>query len=210
MPPIYKMQLELNALPPELLLLIGQMGCLINIGSVAITIPAMLMAEEKEKYTLRTLMVSSIRPMEYLVSSLLPAIISSFVIQIIFIPILVTKINAVSLILYLAVSLVAIIISSLLGMLFGLFAKNQMTASLIPMPLTVVMMAIPMLAGRIEIFGTINKYFYLSKVSYAMDQLILNKPVNLTISDLIAFVVTLAVSFLLFAWLYKRNGFEND
>ncbi|MGM0126372.1 hypothetical protein IGI37_003801 [Enterococcus sp. AZ194] len=210
MPLIFKMQVESDTLPQEMLLLIGQMGCMINIGSVAITIPAMLMAEEKEKHTLRTLMVSSIRPLEYLISSLLPAIVSTLAIQMIFIPILVKQIDMVNLFLYILFSLVAIIISSLLGMCFGLFVKDQMTASLIPMPLTFIMMMIPMLAGKIEIMGKINNYFYLSKVNQILDNLILNQPSRLSITDLLAFAVALVISFFFFLWLYKRNGFEKD
>lgn len=210
MPIIFKMQLESDVLPKEMLLLIGQMGCVVNIGSVAITIPAMLMAEEKEKHTLRTLMVSSIRPLEYLASSLLPAVISTFIIQVIFIPVLVDKINIINLLFYLFLSLIGIFISSIFGMCFGLFAKDQMTASLIPMPLTFVMMIIPMLAEKVELIGKINEYFYLSKVNQALDDLILNQSIRLSLTDLFSFGITLIVSFLLFLWIYKKNGFEKD
>lgn len=210
MPMIYRMQLETNSLPPELIQIVGTMGTVLNIGSVAITIPAMLMAEEKEKHTLRSLMVSSVSPSEYLLGSLIPSFLFTFGIQASYLPILVDKLVLSSVLIYLGISTLAILSANLLGMCLGLFAKDQMTASLIPMPLTLVIGAVPMLASRIEIIGKINEYFFVSIADNVLVAMIFGNEVEVSPIQLLVMAATLICCGGLFYWLYQRNGFEKD
>lgn len=210
MPMIYRMQLESSTLPPELIQIVGTMGTVLNIGSVAITIPAMLMAEEKEKHTLRSLMVSSVSPSEYLMGSLIPSFIFTMGIQALYLPILVDKLHLQSVLIYLGVSALAILSANLLGMCLGLFAKDQMTASLIPMPLTIIIAGIPMLASRVEFISKINDYFFVSIADNALVKMIFGKVASVSLPQLLAMVVTLICCGGLFYWLYQRNGFEKD
>lgn len=210
MPILYRFQLEMNDLPVELMALVATMGTILNIGSVAITIPAMLMAEEKEKHTLRSLMVSSVTSTEYLLGSLVPSFILSLAIQALYLPILVDKIDPLKAGIYLAVCALAILSANLLGMCLGLFAKDQMTASLIPMPLTIVIGAIPMMADKVDIVGKINQYFFVSIADGTLTGMIMGKNVTVSPLQFVSLVVTLVVCGGLFYWLYKRNGFEKD
>ena len=109
---------------------------------------ASIIAEEKEKNTLRVLMMSNVKPMEYLAGLAGYVFLLCMVNYIIFA--LMGSFNGVRLIYFMAVLITGSITSMLLGSIFGIFARNQMSLMGIMTPIILILAYLP-------VFATVNK-----------------------------------------------------
>lgn len=123
-----------------------------------VVVTASIISEEKEKNTLRVLIMSGIRPIEYLVS------IGGFV----FFCTMLTSSSYLTMGNYnmksgaefmLCMS-IGCICSIVLGLAIGGFAKNSMSANAIAVPISMVISFLPMIAYFNEAIGKVSKYIY--------------------------------------------------
>lgn len=185
-------------------------AAVLNVSYVAYVTPATLLAEEKEKNTLRVLMVSSISGLEFFLGNLLPIVLVSSLVQAAMIPLLSISFSAGQFTVYMFVSLIGIVSSAVLGMCFGILSKNQMSATLITMPLTMLLMFIPMLRNLSPTMATISDNLYTGVLMKAIPKLVANEPFNLSIQNWAVLIGELFLSICWFLWLYSRNGFDKD
>jgi len=193
----------------ELILCIN-ISALLNVSYVAYVTPATLLAEEKEKNTLRVLMVSSINGLEFFLGNLLPVVLVSSLIQAALIPALGIPFSLSQFAMYMAISLIGIVSSVVLGLCFGILSKSQMSATLITMPLTMLLMFVPMLRNLSPTMGKISDSLYTGVLMNAIPNLVANKSFYLSLQSLIVLIGELLLIIGWFLWLYSRNGFDKD
>lgn len=183
-------------LPVEFVLSIG---VLMNISMMPIAVMAMFIAEEKDKNTLRTLMLSNVSAVEFLLSK--AAVV-----------LLVTEsVNILSYIFtqgpfpfgtYLAVTMLASVCMLFFGATVGVLCKNQMSTGVLSSPLAMLML-MP------AIFGQVDKSiagFARFIPTYAMLQLILNEG-NQLFSVLVIVVWTILAA-ALFSVIYAKKRLD--
>lgn len=103
---VYQNLLDGKAMPPMLIGMVLNLGLLMNLTSVSMMMPATMLAKDKEKNTLRTLMTSSVNGSEYFISSVIPSFTVSFFINLIVLILSGIELRTVNLGLYLVVTAV--------------------------------------------------------------------------------------------------------
>lgn len=130
-----------DSMPPTWLISI----CLgMSLTLVSSYIIAMMIAEEKEKYTLRTLMLSSVSPMEFLAGKALFTLLISIVLNTLIFIIL--GLEPLYIPQYLLLSTLVCISMLEIGAVIGLLADNQMATGIIGLPIILALFMIPLLS----------------------------------------------------------------
>jgi ABC-2 type transport system permease protein len=103
---------------------------------------ACLIAEEKEKNTLRTLMLSPLSPIEFLAGKSLISLFSCMLSNLIVFFII--SAPNVNLLMYILISLISSVTVIVLGLLIGLLCKNQMETGIASTPILILLLVFPM------------------------------------------------------------------
>ena len=119
-----------------------------NLVLVSSFVIAMLIAEEKEKNTLRTLMLSGVSPLEFLAGKALITILVSVIINIAMF--FIVGIDARYLGTYILLTTLVVFSMIEIGAVVGIIAPNQMATGVIGMPVLMILLMIP-------IFAKLNK-----------------------------------------------------
>lgn len=134
------------------------------IGMAPLTSIAAIIAEEKEKNTLRVLMMAKVTPWQYLLGTgcyvfffcMLGAVVFSC---------LLGKGTAFSdRMMFLFVMAVGIIVSLLIGAAIGVGSRNQMAATSVTVPVMIVFSFLPMISVFNEAIAKVAKYTYSEQV----------------------------------------------
>lgn len=185
------------------------LGVLMNISMSGIYCPAANLAEEKEKHTLRTLMTSSVNGAEFFLGSLIPAMAMVIVINIILVFIAGVSMDAGQWAAYVIMTTLASLAGGILGLLFGIFAKNQMSAGTMTTPALIVFMMLPMFSALNDALETISGFLFTGVVMNVISNIDLGKtPVDMP--DLLVMIAEIVIVSVLFMVLYKKNGFEAE
>ena len=128
------------------------------VGMAPLTAMSAIIAEEKEKNTLRVLHMCNVNALEYLLGN---------AIYIVFICMIGSAVIAFAggytgneLLIFMLIMLVGHIISMFVGATIGVFSKNQMTATSLTVPVMVIFSFLPMLSMFNDSIGKVAKYFY--------------------------------------------------
>lgn len=182
---------------------------LLNLSMVPVALMGTIIAEEKEKNTLRTLMLNDVSATEILFAKALICMLFVMLNNILMYLIIGFSMNYF--ILYQTIALFVSLSVIFFGAVVGLLAKNQMSAGLLSIPFMAIFMApifINMTKSKLaanissllptdammEIFKVISKN---------------NFKVSTTLVELIVITVWLVVSILLFNIVYKKVGVDN-
>ena len=171
------------------------------IGMAPLISMAAIIAEEKEKNTLRVLMLSNVKPAEYLTGTgsyiwlicMLGAIVFAVT----------GKYEGKAFWIFLAVMAVGILASLLIGAVIGTFSRNQMMATSITVPVMMVFAFLPMLSMFNETIAKVAKFTYSQQINLLISQ-VENMKLESTNVVVIAFNVVLAA--VLFGYAYKKSG----
>lgn len=182
------------------------LGINMNLVFVSSFAMSMMIAEEKEKMTLRTLMLSSVKPLEFLISkAIIVFIISFFTNSAIYI---FTGLSMNYFLLYVIISIPLAWIMMLIGACIGMIAKNQMATSFYGMPVILVFMLFPL-------FGSINSFLeYI--VNLLPNQVVFNlleQRINLIEysfpwSEVLTLIVWFGLSTLLFIYTFNKRKID--
>lgn len=179
------------------------------LATIPLNVLAMMIAEEKEKHTLRSLMMANVSASEFLFSKCLVGIIL-ITVESIFI-FFVTKQDASLLPQYFSAMIVAAIGITFFGAVVGIASKDQMAAGTLSTPLMVLLLFPTMFADFNDFLRTISKAFPSTSV-----QTIYASAVNgdgiLTTDCLIAYGVCVAwivIGAIAFSWFYKKRGLDD-
>ncbi|MDF2870356.1 MAG: hypothetical protein K0R05_1931 [Anaerocolumna sp.] len=117
---------------------------------------AMLIAEEKEKNTLRTLLLSGVSALEFLFGKVVLTLILSTITNILIFFICGMEVKYLGW--FLLISTLVIISMIIIGALIGMFSKNQMSTSVVGMPVMLILLLIPMMADFNENIRKVAKF----------------------------------------------------
>lgn len=179
----------------------------LNSCMVVLISMAMLIAEEKEKNTMRTLMFSAVSPMEFLAGKAIITLIISTVINVLVYFIL--KINIQYLVPYLIIGLILSISMIILGAVVGILSKNQMTTGTISMPVSFPLFILPTLAAKSEIMKKIANFVptYHSDIliqKTLQGQNLLNEKFHF-----LALLIWIVAAILVFSYVYKIKRLDD-
>lgn len=138
---IYRNLLDMPSAPTAVL------GILMGSTMVGIYVPAMMLAEEKEKNTLRVLMVSPATPADILTSKGLVSLIGVLLTSAI--TLVLSQASLGSPLLFLVTLMVGTAFLAIIGFIIGLLSPNQMATGYIGLPLYLLFLLIPML-GQVQ------------------------------------------------------------
>lgn len=176
------------------------------IGMAPLTATAGIIAEEKERDTLRVLMMANVKPWQYLIGigtyvwiiCMMGACVMSTTI-----PGQVERTGAV--VTYLIIMAVGFVISILAGAAVGVFAKNQMSATSITVSVMLILAFSPMLAMFNDKIEKVARMFFTQQLKITLDELSL---ASVNAANAVIIAANAAVFTALFVYAYQRKGLE--
>ncbi|MDL2225004.1 ABC transporter permease [Eubacteriales bacterium OttesenSCG-928-M02] len=126
-----------------------------------------IITEEKEQNTLRVLMMNNVKPMEYLLGvggyvftiSAIGCICFGFM----------GGFALLDFLKFLSILLTGVLASILLGAIVGILSKNQMSATSLVLPISMVAAFLPMIALFNESFANISQVLYTQQIHYLIN-----------------------------------------
>ena len=170
-------------------------------GMAPLTSTASIISEEKEKNTLRVLTMANVKPWEYL----LGVGIYVWVICMIGAGVMATGMKNEDMPFYLFIMAVGFGISILAGACIGIFARNQMTATSIVMPVMLVFAFSPMLAMFNESIEKVARFAYTQQLKTLMDDMAFD---GIRTDSILILAVNAAMMAVLFFIAFRKKGLE--
>jgi ABC-2 type transport system permease protein len=166
-----------------------------------IIITAAIISEEKEKNTLRNLIMSGVSPLEYLISIgsfvLLCTILTGFAF------IFVGDFKGSFILIFLVCIFIGSFISILLGMAIGANSKNMMGANAIAVPVGILFAFLPMVAAFNTKIETFSKFTFSQQISK-----IITDESSLSLKGVLIIIFNLAIVTVLFLLAYRKNALD--
>ena len=171
------------------------------IGMAPLVSIAAVIAEEKEKNTLRVLMMSGVKPWEYLLA--VGGYIWCFCMAGALVLGTAGERKGRGLAVFLAVMAVGILASLLIGAAIGTISRNQMMATSLTVPVMLVFSFLPMLAAFNDTIKKVARAAYSQQIN-----LLIGQAENFSVSFENVFVifVNMLAGLLLFCHAYKKSG----
>lgn len=171
------------------------------IGMAPITSVAAIISEEKEKNTLRVLMMANVKPWQYL----LGVGIYVWTICMIGAGVMSTGLMGRDIVFFLCIMGIGFMISIVAGACIGTFAKNQMAATSIVMPCMMILAFMPMLSMFNEKIAKVAKIFYTEQLKDILEKMSFD---DITGNSALIVILNAIVLITLFSLIYKRKGLE--
>ncbi len=174
------------------------------VGMAPLTSMAAILAEEKEKNTLRVLMMSNVRPIEYFLG------IGSYIWIVCMLGAAVIGLGGgytgKAYAAFLLIMGVGILVSMLIGAAIGSISKNQMMATSFTIPVMMILSFLPMLAMFNQTIARIARFTYSEQL-----RIMISRLDHLEVSPETAFVIiiNILIAFSLFLFAYKKCGLEH-
>ncbi|MCM1055431.1 MAG: ABC transporter permease [Bacteroides sp.] len=173
------------------------------VGMAPLTCMSAIIAEEKEKNTLRVLMMSNVKPRQYLtgvggyvfIMCMLGAAVFAMLLEY----------GGAELIEFISAMTAGIVLSELVGAAIGIFAKDQMTATSLTVPIMMIFSFIPMLSMFNESVKKIAVIIYSQQISDIINGIGVSETSG---KSVLVIAVNFAVGLILFALAYKKKGLE--
>lgn len=154
-------------------------------------------------------MTSSVNGAEFFLGSMIPAILMMMFVNVLCVFLSGFSMDPAQWAGYLLICTACSIIGTMIGMIFGIFAKNQMSAGTITTPLLLIFMMIPMFSRLNKTLETLSDFLFTGILFDAIDNISQNSPLISTRAAIIlAAEILLAAA--LFLMLYQKNGFDAD
>lgn len=173
------------------------------VGMAPLTCMSAIIAEEKEKNTLRVLMMSNVKPAEYLVGVGAYVFVMCAFGTAVFAA--VGGYTGADLAVFIAVMSVGIILSELTGAIVGVFSRNQMTATSIAVPVMMIFAFLPMLSMFNDTIRTAARVTYSQQLSELINGIGASE---ISAESLIVIAINLVLAVVLFTAAYRRKGLE--
>ena len=173
------------------------------VGMAPLTCMSAIISEEKEKNTLRALMMSNVRPVEYLIGTgfyvwlMCMAGAGAFAVC--------GGYNGMKFCQFMLIMSTGILLSELVGAIIGVSCKNQMSATSVTVPVMMIFSFLPMLSMFNK---SVEKA---AEISYTQQ---LNKLINglgtteIKAESIVVIVVNFVVMAVLFAVAFRKKGLE--
>ena len=173
------------------------------VGMAPLTCMSAIISEEKEKNTLRALMMSNVKPFEYLIG------VGAYVFIMCIIGAVVFAVcggyEGKDLLAFMVIMGAGILLSSLTGAVIGVFSKNQMSATSLTIPVMMIFSFLPMLSMFNENIEKVARITYSQQMS-----ILINGIGNSAIKpeSIIIIAVNFVVASILFTLAFRKKGLE--
>ncbi len=178
------------------------MFAVMHIGMAPLNVTTAIIAEEKDKNTLRVLLFGGVRPLEYLLG------IGGFVFSACMLGAVVFALlggyHGMEFGLFLLIMAAGIIVSMFLGAMIGIRSRSQITASSIMVPTMMVFAFLPMIAMFNETIAKVADYAYSQQI-----QILLNGLSSRTAPEpksLIVLLLSALIAAGMFGFSYRKCG----
>lgn len=170
------------------------------VGMAPLTSVAAIIAEEKEKNTLRVLKMCNVRAVEYLIGNAI------YIIAICMIGSLIMGFTGgytgIDLLWFMLIMFVGHICSFLLGATIGLVSKNQMVATSITVPVMMVLSFLPMLSMFNETIKKFSKFLFSEQLYLLVNNL---EQIKITWETGVIMICNIILIIAAFLMIYKKN-----
>lgn len=173
------------------------------IGMAPLTCISAIISEEKEKNTLRVLMMSNVKPWQYLVSTGTYIFIMCMIGTIVFA--MLGQYKNSELITFIFSMISGILLSELIGAVIGIFSRNQMTATSLTIPIMMIFSFVPMLSMFNQSIKKIAGIIYSQQISDLINGIGTSE---ISAKSIIVISVNFVLGLVLFAVAYKKKGLE--
>lgn len=173
------------------------------VGMAPLTCMSAIISEEKEKNTLRALMMSNVKPFEYLLG------VGAYVFIMCIIGAVVFAVcggyEGKDLLVFMVIMGAGILLSSLTGAVIGVFSKNQMSATSLTIPVMMIFSFLPMLSMFNESIEKVARITYSQQMSILINGIGISaiKP-----ESIIIIAVNFVVASILFTLAFRKKGLE--
>lgn len=178
-----------------------QLFATMYVGMAPLVSMADIIAEEKEKNTLRVLMMSNVKPYEYLLG------VGTYVFILCLLGSCVFAIcgayTGKVLVDFLGSMSVGIFASMMMGAAIGTWSKNQMTATSITVPVMCICSFLPMLSTFNSNIGKVSKFIYSQQISNLIGSV---NNMSISFENIAVIVGNMIVVTALFVVSYKKCG----
>ena len=173
------------------------------VGMAPLSCMSAIISEEKEKNTLRALMMSNVKPWQYLVSIGAYIFIMCMVGTAVFA--VLTEYSGAGLARFIFSMISGIILSEMIGAVIGIFCKNQMAATSLTLPIMMVFSFLPMLSMFNESIKKFAGIIYSQQISDLINGIGTSE---ISAKSIIIIAANFVIGLVLFAVAYKKKGLE--
>ena len=173
------------------------------VGMAPLTCMSAIISEEKEKNTLRALMMSNVKPWQYIISVGAYIFIMCMVGTAVFA--VLGEYSGSTLARFIAVMISGIILSEMIGAVIGIFSKNQMAATSLTLPIMMVFSFVPMLSMFNERIKKFAGIIYSQQISDLINGI---GSSEVSAKSIVVIAVNFIIGIVLFALAYKKRGLE--
>jgi len=178
-----------------------------NLTLVSSYMMGMLISEEKEKNTLRSLILSGVAPMEFLAGKML-------------ITLLITTISNIAMYLIIGLELqylgIYVILTTLvvlsmieIGAIIGMIAPNQMSTGVIGMPILIIFFMIPVFAMLNETMKKIAEFLPNYVLKLMLDRVMKGETIGTeSIGNIAILLIWIIISAVAFIFTYHKVGLD--
>ena len=173
------------------------------VGMAPLSCMSAIISEEKEKNTLRALMMSNVKPRQYLVSIGAYIFIMCMAGTAVFA--VLTEYSGAGLARFIFSMISGVILSEIIGAVIGIFCKNQMAATSLTLPIMMVFSFLPMLSMFNESIKKFAGIIYSQQISDIINGIGASE---ISAKNIIVIAANFIVGLVLFAMAYKKKGLE--
>ena len=179
-----------------------KMFSVMYMGMAPLTAMAAIISEEKDKNTLRVLMMSNVKPWQYLIG------VGSYIWMICMLGALAFTLNGIKAedtAFYLITMGCGFIISIVAGACVGIFAKNQMAATSLATMLMFVLAFVPMFAQFNDDIKKAAKFIYTQQIRLSLDGMAFSE---IQSNGVIILLANAIIATVLFFVVFRKKGLE--
>ena len=173
------------------------------VGMAPLTCMSSILSEEKEKNTLRALLMSNVKPVQYLLGVGSYLWLMCMAGSVVFA--LCGQYRGKELVAFLLIMAAGILLSILVGAAIGVFSRNQMTATSITIPVMMVFSFLPMIATFNEKIAKFAKITYSQQISMLINNI---NDVTIEMKNVVILLANMLVAIVLFLLAFYRKGLE--
>ncbi len=173
------------------------------VGMAPLTCMSSILSEEKEKNTLRALLMSNEKPVQYLLGVGSYLWLMCMAGSVVFA--LCGRYRGKELVAFLLIMAAGILLSILVGAAIGVFSRNQMTATSITIPVMMVFSFLPMIATFNEKIAKFAKVTYSQQISMLINNI---NDVTIEMENVVILLANMLVAIVLFLLAFYRKGLE--
>lgn len=179
----------------------------INVLFCSMNIMASIIAEEKEKGTLRSLIFANIKPLEYFIGNGLFVLLASLISCSLFIPLI--NISGINYLYFYVSIILSSLCSMVLGATIGISVKNQMAANGMCAPITIVIGMLPTFGAMNESMQNITKLLYSTRFADTIAEIITQTAVTIDYKIILTYIINFIICITIFSIVYRKKKLDD-